>query len=106
MTRSDTTPGPEKGEGLRCATSSQALKTSTNTDSTNFDGSRDEAQTLCALALRRIAGEIKADEFIQALRDGVKQNDDLAPTLQALNAGEFGGFCRTIAKALGVRHAA
>jgi hypothetical protein len=105
MTRHEKRP-PEKGEGLRCATSKQAPKVYIKTSSPNFERSSPEAQSLCTQALRTIAGEVKAREFIQALRDGVKQSDDLMRTMGALHDGEMPGFCRAIAKALEVRNAA
>lgn len=51
-------------------------------------------------ALRVIAGEDKAREYLLKLRDGTAQPDDLALMLAALYGPELRGFARTLAKAL------
>lgn len=60
---------------------------------------------LSAQALRIIDGERRAMEYIQALRDGTKQPEDLAVIVAALYGPELCGFCANVAKALEVSHA-
>lgn len=57
-------------------------------------------------ALRVIAGEDRATEFLDGLRAGTTRGDDLALIVAALYGPELRGFCRVLVKALEVNHAA
>lgn len=55
-------------------------------------------------ALQAIAGEQSASGFLQQLRSQQATPEDLAAIVSMLYGDALHGFCRVIAKALGVRH--
>ena len=56
--------------------------------------------TLGTRAVRVIAGEDLATDFIRRLRDGTAQPDDLAGLVAPLYGDGLRGFCSALAKAL------
>jgi len=59
---------------------------------------------LVGQALRTIEGESKAREYIARLQAEQADPDELALIVSMLYGATLRGFCRVIAKALGVQH--
>lgn len=60
---------------------------------------------LAGQALRVIEGESKAADYLARLQAQQADPDELALIVSMLYGATLRGFCRVIAKALGVRHA-
>ena len=72
-------------------------------DGTNY-GTDCHAGRAAGQALRVIEGERRASEYLARLRAEHADPDELALILGGLYGAALHGFCRVIAKALGVRH--
>jgi hypothetical protein len=68
-------------------------------DNTNFQGCAFAGQALAA-----IHGETQAAQYLARLHAQQADPDELALIVAALYGAALQGFCRAIAKALGVRH--
>lgn len=71
----------------------------------NWDKGNCEGNTLADQAAARIEGEAIATGYLGRLRAEQATVDELAEVISALEHDTLRGFCRTLRKALEVRHA-
>ena len=71
-----------------------------NTERTDFHGMR-----LAGQALSVIEGERQAAQYLARLKEGEADPAELAVIVSMMDGSTLNGFCRALAKALGVQHA-
>ena len=70
-----------------------------NTERTDFHGMR-----LAGQALSVIEGERQAAQYLARLKEGEADPAELAVIVSMMYGANLSGFCRVLAKALGVQH--
>jgi hypothetical protein len=90
--------GPTKDEAPTVA-SGQGFQEGTRNGSPNCHGARHAGQ-----ALRVIEGQQKADAYLARLEAQQADPDELAVIVSMLYGAALRGFCRSLEKAIGVRH--
>lgn len=103
MTRATQAPGP----GATTPTSEEGPTVATVAPQENKQDDSPDFRTAphAGQALRVIAGERKAADYLARLHVQQADPDELALIVSMLYGATLRGFCRVIVKALGVRHA-